>query len=93
MKKLYITLGLALISFVSLGSDGDTLTKNYKKIVKNKDTSLIVTYTISVTDTIPRNNYNKEIARYEEALKASEANVKFYMSEIKRLKAEKKKTD
>lgn len=93
MKKLYITLSLALISLVSLGSDGDTLTKNYKKVVKNKDTSLVITYTITTTDTIKRKDYNREIARYEEALKASEANVKFYMAEIKRLKAEKKKTD
>lgn len=108
MKKSIITLAIALMATLSYGSDGDTLTRNYKKVVKTKpsgkDTVLVVTYTITTVDTIPRVNYSKEIARFEQAYKSNQESRKiqtdefdrldkYYLAELKRLKAERKKTD
>lgn len=95
MKKIIITLALAFIGTFSYGQSD-------KKIVRVKDgkkDTLLVRERV-VTDTISRQDYNKEIARFEQALQAGKESIaiqtklnEYYLSEIKRLKAEKKKTD
>ena len=104
MKKIIITLSLVALAAISYGSDGDTLTKTFKKVVvtkpTGKDTALVVTYTITTVDTVKRVDYKAQIDRYQQALQSGKESIAiqqklnaYYQAEIDRLKLLKKKTD